>query len=206
MSSCGQHCWQLFSYGLPKLLTGRSNVRIKRMGDLDQKHFFEICKQRFPFEEAQVQAATLCILWQENLKNPKWHQFKVVTSNGITVVEWGWLYYKSSGYNKVSYFLESHLEELPLVAGNYQGRWDSKTSQVGRGREMFGTVSQVGMGRRDVWDCCHCLEINEILKPEWKICYSWTLEFWRRKKGHALRSYCFFFFMNMNKLKRKRAQ
>ncbi|XP_062089970.1 factor of DNA methylation 1-like [Humulus lupulus] len=67
--------------GLPELLTGRSNIGIKRMGDLDQKPFFDICKQRFPFEEAQVQASTLCSLWQEKLKNPSWHPFKVVTSN-----------------------------------------------------------------------------------------------------------------------------
>ncbi|XP_062089971.1 factor of DNA methylation 1 [Humulus lupulus] len=68
--------------GLPDLLTGRSNIGIKRMGDIDQKPFLDICKQRFSLDEAQVQASTQCSLWQEKLKNPSWHPFKVVTSNG----------------------------------------------------------------------------------------------------------------------------
>ncbi|KAF4353746.1 hypothetical protein F8388_024315 [Cannabis sativa] len=70
--------------GLPDLLISPSNIEIKRMGDLDIKPFLDVCKQRFPFDEAQVQAATLCSLWQENLNNPSWHPFKVVTSNGNT--------------------------------------------------------------------------------------------------------------------------
>ncbi|KAI4355815.1 hypothetical protein L6164_004554 [Bauhinia variegata] len=65
--------------GLVEMLTARSNIMIKRMGDLDEKPFFNTCKQRFPPEEAQTKGAELCSLWQEHLKNPSWHPFKVIT-------------------------------------------------------------------------------------------------------------------------------
>ncbi|KAB2612722.1 leucine-rich repeat-containing protein [Pyrus ussuriensis x Pyrus communis] len=67
--------------GLSEMLSGRSNIGIKRMGDLDQKPFMNTCKERFTLEEAQVQASTLCSLWQDNLTNPDWHPFKVITVN-----------------------------------------------------------------------------------------------------------------------------
>ncbi|TQD74947.1 hypothetical protein C1H46_039518 [Malus baccata] len=67
--------------GLSEMLSGRSNIGIKRMGDLDQKPFMNTCKERFTLEEAQVQASTLCSLWQDNLTNPDWHPFKVTTVN-----------------------------------------------------------------------------------------------------------------------------
>ncbi|KDP41984.1 hypothetical protein JCGZ_27002 [Jatropha curcas] len=57
----------------------RTNIGIKRMGEIDQKAFLNTCKQKFATEEAQVQASTLCSLWQENLKDPNWHPFKIVT-------------------------------------------------------------------------------------------------------------------------------
>ncbi|TQE01700.1 hypothetical protein C1H46_012644 [Malus baccata] len=63
--------------GLSEMLSGRSNIGIKRMGDLDQKPFMNTCKERFTLEEAQVQASTLCSLWQDNLTNPDWHPFKI---------------------------------------------------------------------------------------------------------------------------------
>lgn len=50
------------------------------MGEIDERAFLQTCLQRFPKEEAQVQATTLCSLWQENLKNPDWHPFKIITS------------------------------------------------------------------------------------------------------------------------------
>ncbi|KAF2321502.1 hypothetical protein GH714_000151 [Hevea brasiliensis] len=56
----------------------RTNIGIKRMGEIDEKAFLNTCEQRFPKEEAQVQATTLCSLWQENLKNPDWHPFKII--------------------------------------------------------------------------------------------------------------------------------
>ncbi|XP_043812238.1 factor of DNA methylation 1 isoform X4 [Manihot esculenta] len=60
--------------------TVRTNIGVKRMGEIDEKPFFNTCKLRFPPEEAQVQATTLCSLWQENLKNPDWHPFKIINN------------------------------------------------------------------------------------------------------------------------------
>ncbi|EEF35059.1 factor of DNA methylation 1 [Ricinus communis] len=66
--------------GLGDMLSSvvRTNIGIKRMGEIDQKPFLNTCKQKFPLEEAQVQATTLCSLWQENLKDSSWQPFKIV--------------------------------------------------------------------------------------------------------------------------------
>lgn len=76
------HKTNYFYQGLDDLLGQRTNIGIKRMGDLDQKPFLNTCKQRFPLDEAQLQASTLCSLWQEHLKNPDWHPFKIIHVNG----------------------------------------------------------------------------------------------------------------------------
>lgn len=52
------------------------------MGDLDYKPFYNVCKERFSDEEAQVQASTLCSLWQDNLTKTDWHPFKIITVDG----------------------------------------------------------------------------------------------------------------------------
>ncbi|CAM8964773.1 unnamed protein product [Rhodiola kirilowii] len=68
--------------GLSDMLSNRTMIGIKRMGEIDQKPFIETCKQRFSLEEAQIQASTLCSLWQENLKDPAWHPFRIAVTNG----------------------------------------------------------------------------------------------------------------------------
>jgi hypothetical protein len=68
------------------MLGNHTNIGIKRMGEIDQKPFQNTCKQRLPLEEANVQALTLCSLWQENLKDPNWHPFKIVDIDGKTQV------------------------------------------------------------------------------------------------------------------------
>ncbi|GAV72375.1 XH domain-containing protein [Cephalotus follicularis] len=97
--------------GLSEMVGNRTNVGTKRMGEIDQKPFIEMCKQRFLHEEAQMQALTLCSLWQENLKNPEWHPFKIVEIEGTPVeivneddeklrslkVEWGNEIYNAVG-------------------------------------------------------------------------------------------------------------
>ncbi|KAL4628564.1 hypothetical protein ACB092_05G248400 [Castanea dentata] len=64
------------------MITTRTNIGIKRMGEIDHKAFQDTCKKRFHIEDANLQATKLCSLWQEHLKNPKWHPFKVVEVNG----------------------------------------------------------------------------------------------------------------------------
>ncbi|XP_034680399.1 factor of DNA methylation 1-like isoform X1 [Vitis riparia] len=71
--------------GLKDMLSGRTNIGLKRMGELDEKPFLNTCKQRFSLEEANVQAYTLVSLWQENLKKPEWHPFKIVEVEGETL-------------------------------------------------------------------------------------------------------------------------
>ncbi|KAF2301482.1 hypothetical protein GH714_025015 [Hevea brasiliensis] len=53
---------------------------IKRMGEIDEKPFLNTFKQRFPPEEAQLQASTQCSLWQQYLNNPEWHPFKIINN------------------------------------------------------------------------------------------------------------------------------
>ncbi|KAK2970280.1 hypothetical protein RJ640_021355 [Escallonia rubra] len=64
--------------GLSEMLSGRTNIGIRRMGEIDVKAFQQTCKERLRLEEAQIKASELCSLWQENMKNPDWHPFRVV--------------------------------------------------------------------------------------------------------------------------------
>ncbi|KAF8103075.1 hypothetical protein N665_0188s0034 [Sinapis alba] len=64
--------------GLRILLNDRTNIRIKRLGELDEKPFMKACKERFKGEEAEVQYAMLCSKWQEHLKDSGWYPFKRV--------------------------------------------------------------------------------------------------------------------------------
>lgn len=65
--------------GLSDMLTGRAFIGIKRMGDIDEKPFHVACRRKFPKGEAEYQAAMLSTKWQDELKNPEWHPFKIIT-------------------------------------------------------------------------------------------------------------------------------
>ncbi|KAL8474440.1 hypothetical protein ACS0TY_030340 [Phlomoides rotata] len=65
--------------GLREMLSSsRVNIGIKRMGEIDDKAFKDACKKILPSDEANIKALELCSLWQEKLKNPEWHPFRVV--------------------------------------------------------------------------------------------------------------------------------
>ncbi|CAL9123490.1 unnamed protein product [Musa textilis] len=68
--------------GLEDLLSGRTLIGIKRMGELDEKAFQNACRKKYKAEEADIKAAELCSSWQEELKKPAWHPFKIVRSDG----------------------------------------------------------------------------------------------------------------------------
>ncbi|KAJ7975729.1 factor of DNA methylation 1-like [Quillaja saponaria] len=68
--------------GLNEILAPRTNIGIKRMGEIDDKPFKNACKERFPLGEADIQASILLSLWQENLKDPAWYPLKVVQVDG----------------------------------------------------------------------------------------------------------------------------
>ncbi|XP_023761771.1 factor of DNA methylation 1 [Lactuca sativa] len=64
--------------GLQDMLSGRTNIGVKRMGEIDMKAFHDACKEKFDNEEAQIKASELCSLWQDKLKNPEWHPMKMI--------------------------------------------------------------------------------------------------------------------------------
>ncbi|XP_006391678.2 factor of DNA methylation 5 [Eutrema salsugineum] len=63
---------------LRELVSDRTSITIKKMGELDEEPFIKACKERFTGEEADVQHAMLFSKWQENLKVAAWHPFKRV--------------------------------------------------------------------------------------------------------------------------------
>nr|XP_010911457.2 factor of DNA methylation 5 [Elaeis guineensis] len=68
--------------GLKEMLSGRTLIGIKRMGELDEKPFQTACKQRCSKDNADVNAIMLCSKWQDELRKPEWHPFKVITVDG----------------------------------------------------------------------------------------------------------------------------
>ncbi|KAK9669553.1 hypothetical protein RND81_13G139100 [Saponaria officinalis] len=67
------------------LQSSRTNIGIKRMGEIDEKAFVTECKNKFSEDEAMIKASEGCSLWQENLKDPAWHPYKILTIDGKTV-------------------------------------------------------------------------------------------------------------------------
>ncbi|CAN8233548.1 unnamed protein product [Cochlearia groenlandica] len=63
---------------LRELLSDRTNIRIKRMGEIDEKPIVKACKQRFTGEDVAVQQAILCSKWQETVNDSAWHPFKFI--------------------------------------------------------------------------------------------------------------------------------
>ncbi|KAF5733825.1 protein INVOLVED IN DE NOVO 2 [Tripterygium wilfordii] len=49
------------------------------MGELNSKPFHEAMKRKYDPEEAEDRASELCTLWEEYLKDPDWHPFRVIT-------------------------------------------------------------------------------------------------------------------------------
>lgn len=57
-------------------------IGIKRMGELNNKPFYEAMKKKYRDEaEAEERASELCSLWEEYLKDPEWHPTRVIMIN-----------------------------------------------------------------------------------------------------------------------------
>ncbi|XP_038711963.1 protein INVOLVED IN DE NOVO 2-like isoform X1 [Tripterygium wilfordii] len=69
--------------GLKEIST-RGYIGVKRMGELNNKPFHEVMKRKYNHEEAEDKASELCSLWEEYLKDPDWHPFRVITVGGKT--------------------------------------------------------------------------------------------------------------------------
>lgn len=68
--------------GLQDMLSSRCKFGIKTMGVIDRKPFRDICFQKFPAGDWEEMAAKLCSTWQDKLKDPLWHPFKITTNEG----------------------------------------------------------------------------------------------------------------------------
>ncbi|XP_068639742.1 protein INVOLVED IN DE NOVO 2-like [Aristolochia californica] len=80
-----QEARKMLISGLNEMLcAGRTVIGIKSMGELEAKPFQAACKRKFERDEADMKAAVLLSLWQEHIKDPEWHPFKMVAVNEKT--------------------------------------------------------------------------------------------------------------------------
>jgi hypothetical protein len=65
-----------------KEIPSRAEIGVKRMGELDIRPFLEAMKKKYNADDAEDRASELCSLWEEYLKDPDWHPFKIATVQG----------------------------------------------------------------------------------------------------------------------------
>ncbi|BAS70384.1 factor of DNA methylation 2 isoform X2 [Oryza sativa Japonica Group] len=63
-------------------ITTSTIIGIKRMGELDERPFHLACKRKHREDDPRGKAAMLISYWQEELKNPSWHPFKIIQVDG----------------------------------------------------------------------------------------------------------------------------
>lgn len=72
-----------FLQGLSEIeTTARTNIRLKRMGEIDDEAFKDEAMKRFPPEEAVSQGLIACSFWQAQIQDTAWHPLKVVNVEG----------------------------------------------------------------------------------------------------------------------------
>ncbi|CAK9188250.1 unnamed protein product [Ilex paraguariensis] len=62
--------------------SSRALIGVKRIGELDNKPFHDFAKRKFSKKEADEKAVELCSQWEDYLRDPSWHPFKVVMIEG----------------------------------------------------------------------------------------------------------------------------
>ncbi|XP_023519693.1 protein INVOLVED IN DE NOVO 2-like [Cucurbita pepo subsp. pepo] len=60
----------------------RAFIGVKRMGDLDSKPFCTAIKLKYAKEEADEKAVELCSEWEDKLRDPSWHPFRIIEDDG----------------------------------------------------------------------------------------------------------------------------
>ncbi|KAJ8443152.1 hypothetical protein Cgig2_005703 [Carnegiea gigantea] len=61
---------------LQGMLTKRTMLGVRRMGELNSKPFSDACALKFSEEDWEIKSAEICSLWEEYLKDSHWHPFK----------------------------------------------------------------------------------------------------------------------------------
>ncbi|XP_059642069.1 factor of DNA methylation 2-like [Cornus florida] len=77
-----QEARKILITGLSHVLSDKTDIVIKRMGEIDEKPFLNKFKKSYRVDVAMVKAAEMQSSWQEKLSNPEWHPFKVVIVQG----------------------------------------------------------------------------------------------------------------------------
>ncbi|XP_043699820.1 NAC domain containing protein 52-like [Telopea speciosissima] len=60
----------------------RAVIGIKRLGELNEIPFRDLCLKKFPAGDWDVKSSELCSAWQENIKNSEWHPVKTIIIDG----------------------------------------------------------------------------------------------------------------------------
>lgn len=69
-----------------KDLPKADDIGVKRMGELENKPFYDAIKHRYDESVAEDKASELCSFWKQYLRDPNWQPFKVAVINGKTEV------------------------------------------------------------------------------------------------------------------------
>ncbi|KAE8810037.1 hypothetical protein D1007_13359 [Hordeum vulgare] len=70
--------------GLEDMLSGRTAIGIKRMGELDERPFQNACRRKYGNNDYETSAAELVSSWQEEIKKPTWQPYKFVKAEDGT--------------------------------------------------------------------------------------------------------------------------
>lgn len=62
-------------------MESESTIGIKRRGELNPKPFLDECKKKFAGDDWCLKSEQLFLLWQQHIKNPLWHPFKIDPEN-----------------------------------------------------------------------------------------------------------------------------
>lgn len=61
--------------------TSQTSIGVKRMGEMDDVPFKSAAKRMFRGKEIAARAAELCSEWEDHLRDPKWHPFKIMKTD-----------------------------------------------------------------------------------------------------------------------------
>ncbi|KAI3734883.1 hypothetical protein L6452_14363 [Arctium lappa] len=67
---------------LPQILDATAIIGLKRMGEVAQKPFQDVCLQKFSAQDWELRSVELSSLWQDKVNNPNWHPFKQAIKDG----------------------------------------------------------------------------------------------------------------------------